>query len=348
MRVTRRRLNRTLLLRQGLLERGPGTVGEVCRRLVGLQAQENLPPYLGLEARLTALDPHEVTQGLEDRSLVRILSLRGTIHLLTADDALLVRSWTQPVHERERRASGYVRPALGIDRERFTAAVDDVLADGPLPVSELGERLAEVFPDVPAKALGQHARATEPLVQVPPRGAWKASGGVVYQRLDRWLGRPIPEPDPPALVRRYLAAFGPATAADVTAWSGIPGLAAVLGDQPDLVRLTHESGATLFDVPGAPLADEAVHAPVRLLGTYDNLWLAHAKRDRVTTPEARQRWAGVNGGSGHVVLVDGQLAGLWAVADGRPSVVELFGRQTRLQQRELDDELERVAVLLAR
>jgi hypothetical protein len=348
VRLTPRRLNRTLLLRQGLLERGSGSVTDLCRHLVGLQAQENLPPFLGLAARLTALDPHVVTRGLEERSLVRILSLRGTIHLLTADDALLVRSWTQPVHERERRASVSVRPALGVDRGRFTAAVDDALADGPLPVSELGERLVEVFPDVPAKALGQHARATEPLVQVPPRGAWKGSAGVVYQRLDRWLGRPIPDPDPPALVRRYLAAFGPATAADVTSWSGVPGTAAVLAGLTDLVRRPHESGATLFDVPGAPMADEDVTAPVRLLGTYDNLWLSHARRDRVSSPEARRRWMGSNGGAAHVVLIDGQMAGLWSVVDGRPAVGEIFARPTRAQRRELDDELDRVRALLDR
>ena len=78
--------------------------------LVGLQAQDNLPPYLSLAARLSSFDPEEVSRGLEDRSLVRLLTLRGTIHLLTADDALALRPWTLPVHDRERKVSQNTRP----------------------------------------------------------------------------------------------------------------------------------------------------------------------------------------------------------------------------------------------
>ena len=51
--------------------------------LVGLQAQENLPPYLSLAARLDDFDPYAVTRALEERSLVRLTEMRGTIHLLT-------------------------------------------------------------------------------------------------------------------------------------------------------------------------------------------------------------------------------------------------------------------------
>ncbi|MDX6375350.1 MAG: hypothetical protein QOD98_4338, partial [Nocardioidaceae bacterium] len=86
MRLSPRRLNRTLLQRQHLLERTTAKPDEMARHLVGLQAQENLPPYLSLAARLTSFDPYDVTRGLEDRSLVRFLTLRGTVHLLTADD----------------------------------------------------------------------------------------------------------------------------------------------------------------------------------------------------------------------------------------------------------------------
>ena len=91
--------------------------------LVGLQAQENLPPYLSLAARLTDLDPEDVSRALEDRSLVRLLTMRGTIHLLTADDALTLRQWTQPCQDRERRSSQNTRPALHLDTETFNEAV---------------------------------------------------------------------------------------------------------------------------------------------------------------------------------------------------------------------------------
>ena len=211
----------------------------------------------------------------------------------------------------------------------------------------LGEALAATFPDVPANALSQLARVNQPLAQLPPRGAWKRSGGVVYQYVDRWLGRPLADPDPPAIVRRYLRAFGPASAADVTAWSGVTGMVGVLKAMDDLEVYEDPDGRKLFDVPDGSLADEDVPAPVRLLGTYDNVWLSHAGRDRVTEPEKRKRWMGVNGGVASTVFVDGMLEGLWRAVDGRVEMVELFRKLTRSERAELDEETARVETLLA-
>ena len=72
MRFTRQRLNRTLLLRQHLLERTDATPAEMIGHLVGLQAQDTMPPYLSLAARLTHLDPWEVSTALESRELARV------------------------------------------------------------------------------------------------------------------------------------------------------------------------------------------------------------------------------------------------------------------------------------
>jgi hypothetical protein len=101
-------------------------------------------------------------------------------------------------------------------------------------------------------------------------------------------------------------------------------------------------------VAGAALADEDIPAPVRLLGTYDNLWLSHAARDRVTTPEQRKAWMGANGGVGNVVLVDGWLEGIWRVEDGRVRIVDLLRPLTSAEKAGLDEEVERVETLLAR
>jgi hypothetical protein len=316
--------------------------------LVGLQAQESLPPYLSLAARLEDFDPYAVSEALADRSMARLLVMRGTIHLLTADDALSLRGWTQPCQERDRRISQNTRPALHLDPAEVAAAISDALADGPLPMKQLGERVAEAFPGVPPNALAHLARVDQPLAQLPPRGQWRASGGVVYQYVDRWLGRPLVEPDPPAIVRRYLAAYGPASAADVGAWSGLTGMAGLLRGLDDLVVHEDEDGKRLYDVPGGEVADADRPAPVRLLGTYDNVWLSHAGRDRVTDPVKRKRWMGVNGGNACTLFVDGWLEGLWRVEDGRPVVVDLFRALTRAERADLHDELDRVAALLAR
>ena len=345
--LTDRVLNRTLLQRQHLLERVPLTVPEMVEHLVGLQAQAPLPPYVSLAARVECFDPHAVTLGLEDRSLVRLLTLRGTVHLHVADDALALRPWVQPRIDQERKGSPNTRPALHLDRAAFADAVSEVLADGPLADRALGAALAERFPDVAPHALTHLARVDLPLAQLPPRGTWGGSGGVVYQDVDRWVGRALVEPDPPAIVRRYLAAYGPATAADVSAWSGVRGIAPVLTAMDDLVVHEDEAGKRLLDLAGLEPVDEDVDAPVRLLGVYDNLWLSHAGRDRVTSPTARKRWMGANGGTASTVFVDGMMEGLWKVVDGRPTVVELFRDLTPRERAGLDEELDRVTTLLS-
>lgn len=320
------------------------------RHLVGLQAQEALPPYLSLAARLTDLDPWAVSGAIEDRSLVRVLSLRDTVHLHVPDDAVTLPVWAAPVRERELRSSQTIGTARSVDRDAFAAAVREALADGPLPQRELGAALAEHFPEFGATQLGQVARVTEVLAQLPPRGCWKPEGStaVAYDFVDRWTGTEIGSPDVEETVRRYLRAFGPATAADVTAWSGITRLAPVVRTMDDLVRHEDEDGKTLWDVADAPIADEDAPAPVRLLGNYDNLWLSHAGRDRVTTPENRKAWMGVNGSWMLTIFVDGWLEGLYRIADGRVSDVELLRPLNRAEQAELDQEIGRLEELLTR
>jgi hypothetical protein len=346
MRLTRQRLNRTLLLRQHLLERVAMTPEEITRHLIGLQAQENLPPYLSLAARLTTVDPHTVSALLEKRQLVRLLTMRGTIHLLAPEDAAVLRPWVAPRIEQELRVSQAVGDSRDIERAVIEGAVREVLAEGPLAQKEIGLRLAGRFP-YPATQLGQLARCVAPLAQLPPRGCWKASGGVVYDFVDRWTGVPMAEPDVPELVRRYLRAFGPATAADVTAWSAVTRLGPVLKAMDDLVQHEDEDGRVLYDVAGAPIADEDVPAPVRLLGTYDNVWLSHAARDRVTDADARKSWMGTNGGVGNTLFAGGWLAGIWRVVDDRVDIDRLHRTFTRQEQTELDEEIARVEALLA-
>ena len=347
MRLSRDVLNRTLLHRQHLLERVDSTPVAMAEHLIGLQAQDNLPPYLSLAARLTDFDPYDVSRALEDKALVRLLVMRGTIHLVTRDDALTLRQWTRPVHEREIKVSQTIGSAREIDRDAFDKAVTGLLAEGPVPQKVLGLALAEQFSGYTPTQLGQLARSTHGLAQLPPRGTWKGSGQVVYQPVDAWLGGELVEPDVPELVRRYLRAFGPASAADATAWSGVTGLAALMKGMDDLERHQDENGKVLYDVPGSPIADAETTAPVRLFGYYDNVWLSHAGRDRVTDPEKRKAQQGPNGAAAAPILVDGWLEGLWRVNEGRVEIVTMLRKLTKAEQLELDDEVARVESLLS-
>lgn len=299
MRLSARQLNRTLLRRQHLLSRIDTTPHAVVADLVGLQAQDVMSPYLSLGARLESFDPYDVSRALDERTLVRLMTMRGTIHLLTPDDALTLRPWTQVVMDRVQRNDEAPRPQLA-----------------------------------------------RPLVQTPPRGSWRKPGGVHYEPLEEWTGSELRKPDVPELVRRYLRAFGPASAADVTAWSGVTRLGPVLKLMDDLVRYQDADGKVVYDVADGAIEDPESPAPARLLGTYDNLWLSHAGRDRVTEPTKRRHWMGPNGGVAMTLFVDGMLEGLWRVQEGRVSVIQTFRRLTRQEQSELDDEILRVERLL--
>jgi len=343
-----RDLNRTLLLRQHLLERASMPALPVVEHLLGLQAQEGLSPYLSLAARVEGFDPGELSDALEHGAAVRLMAMRGTIHVLTPDDARTLRHWLQDTLDRQGAGTASSRPAQHLPPTELLAAVREALRDGPLPVQQLGERLALRFPGVPAQALAHVARERVPLVQVPPRGLWRGSGAVVYRLLEDHPGRATPAVDVPELVRRYLRAFGPATAADLTTWSRVTRLGPVVASmREELVEVRCEDGRTRYDVPGAPYADGDRHAPVRLLGLYDNLWLSHADRERVAPPEARSRWTGPNGAMACTVFVDGFMAGLWRQRQGRVEV-DVPGRLTRRQRAELDDEVARIGSMLAR
>jgi hypothetical protein len=350
--LSARALNRTLLQRQHLLERTSMTALEMTEHLVGLQAQEPLPPYLSLWSRIRDFDPESVSRALEDRTAVRLLLMRGTIHLVTAADALMLRPFVQPMLDKLTRTSQVSRPAAEVPREHLAEAARTALGAGPLPQRRLGELLAERTPGVAAGALASTAREILPLVQVPPRGTWRRSGGVVYQLLDAWLrlepGSPEP-PDPAHVVRRYLRAFGPATPADVTAWSGLTGMRPVfVAMRGELRSYRDADGRELFDLDGLPIAEEDTEAPVRLLGRYDNVWLSHERRDRVTPdPAKRRRWMGVNGGVGCTVFVDGALEGLWRQTASGTVDLELFRTLTRTEQDQLDDEVAALVELFA-
>jgi hypothetical protein len=120
-------------------------------------------------------------------------------------------------------------------------------------------------------------------------------------------------------VWRYLAAFGPATVADLQAWSGLTRLREVVEPlRPSLAVFTDESGRELFDLPDAPRPPADLPVPVRFLPEFDNLLLSHADRTRVMSEELRKRLFGVkNGVFPGTFLVDGFLRGAWRITRQR-------------------------------
>ncbi|HEX4704267.1 MAG TPA: crosslink repair DNA glycosylase YcaQ family protein, partial [Pseudonocardiaceae bacterium] len=106
--------------------------------------------------------------------------------------------------------------------------------------------------------------------------------------------------------------FGPATIADVQAWSGLTRLGEIVDRlRPELMVFRDGRGAELFDVPTARRPDPDTPAPARLIAPFDNLVLGHADRTRVISDESRKRLFTINGVFPGFLLVDGFVAGTW-------------------------------------
>jgi hypothetical protein len=313
-----RELNRATLARQYLLDRAGLPVPELVEHLVGLQAQTPQSWYVGLWNRLAGFRPEEASDLLERRELVRTALLRSTIHLVTARDALALRPLVQIVGERTFRGA-FGRNVDGVDRAELEAAVSELLAERPRTFAELGRALQERWPDRDATSLAQAARAWFPLIQVPPRGLWRRSGPVAHTTAEVWLGPAATAPRPASiddLVRRYLAAFGPATVQDIQTWCGLTRLAEVVERlRSSFLAFLDEEGHELFDLPEAPRPDPDTPAPPRLLYDFDNLLLSHADRSRFVTDAYRARAHEFIAANvmPSIVLLNGFTAGTWKI-----------------------------------
>ena len=225
---------------------------EAVRRLVGMQAQVPRDPYVALWSRLEPFSATELSDDIAERRAVRMPFLRATLHLVTAEDALALRPVLAPVLDRSfRSGSPFGRQLEGVDLVGITAFGRALMEEAPRTRSELMPLLAERWPDRDPAALAYACTYLVPLVQVTPRGLWRRSGRSAFTTLDSWLGSPLAtSTEPDDLVRRYLAAFGPATPADLRAWSGLPGAAEILDRlRPGLRTMRDEHGRQLFCSP---------------------------------------------------------------------------------------------------
>ncbi|MBN0044619.1 AlkZ family DNA glycosylase [Streptomyces actuosus] len=335
-----RTLNRATLERQLLLRRAGRTVLDAVGHLLGLQAQNVAPPYYALAARLEGFAPGDLARPMAGREVVRIVSLRSTIHTHTAEDCLALTQFAQPARERE---LGVFREGLvNVDLDRLAALARALVEAEPRTPQQLREALGAEWPEADPQALGVAARCRLPLVQVVPRGLWGETGRVALTTAEHWLGRPaLPALSPDTVVRRYLGAFGPASVKDMQAWVGLTRLRQACERlRPELAVFRDPAGVELFDLPEAPRPDPETPAPPRFLPEFDNLLLSHADRVRVVPPEYRGR--NRQGNQAHrTFLVDGFVAGLWALRE-EALVIEAFGPLGRAERDAVMTEAERM------
>jgi hypothetical protein len=248
--------------------------------------------------------------------------MRSTVHLVSADDCLVLRPLMQPVLDAELARHREFWPQLrGLDLAPVLEHARAALGRRPLSGTELRATLAERFPEHDAAALAYACRNLLALVQVPPRGVWGRTAQVRSTTVESWLGQALAtRPSLDSVVLRYFGAFGPAAVADVAAWSRLTGLRPVVDRlRPRLRSFRDERGRELFDLVGAPRPDPDAPAPARFLPEYDNLLLSHDDRSRFFRARARAQLSGVHGRIHGSVLHDGLVCGVWRLDRDRTS-----------------------------
>ena len=343
--LTRMQLNRATLARQMLLERDSIAVPDAVQRLAGMQAQEPKHPFIGLWTRIEGFTASALHEALREREVVRATLMRSTLHLFGAADYAALRMSLQPPMSVALRVLG--ARAEGLDPEQVVPAARELLADSPLTFDAIRAGLQERFPDVNDRALGYAARTLVPLVMVPGEGRWGYPRVSEFALAEELLGRSLAPAAPEELVTRYLGAFGPASAADMQAWSGVGGCKAVLdGMRERLAVFADERGRELFDLPDAPRPGADVPAPARFLPEFDNLVLAHDDRTRVIADEHRPLVTTKNLRVRATFLVDGVVAGTWTIAVKRKVAtltLEPFGTLAKRALKSLTAEGEQLA-----
>lgn len=356
------------LRQQGLLETGEQRDPSEAVSAVGqIQAQILSAAEHAVGARAWHCSRGTLRRAMwDDRVIVKTYGLRGTLHLIAADELpfwnAVMRSdayWDDPTWQ---QGSGLTADRLG----DLLAAIDDALRERCLTRDELatavGSRLGGDFTARLSSTWGELLRPAAYLgfLCFGPNAGSK----VTFVRPYDWLGHQQSVDSRTALpdaVRRYFGAYGPATRSDLGRWFGAPPKRArqlfdLVSDELTPVRIEGTRAWVLApdnDPASWPSPDVFRGAPsVRLLGQYEAYVLGCGPKEQVLPDWARQRVFSVGRGryegaaANQILLVDGLVAGMWERSQARTGIevlVECLTYLTGPQQRALASEAERLA-----
>jgi len=327
-------------------------VPRALERTGALQAQWPPSPYIGLWSRLEGFRPEQLVGAVGRRRAVKATLMRTTLHLVSAQDYLayagvFLRRRVETVERDLAKHPGVT------DMEELTRRVGELTAERPRTRPELLELLGlprlDSMGDRRPWLVWHLLAAKGALVHGPSSSAWRSNtAGGTFVPAEIWLEARGAGGEEAAghLARRYLAAFGPATRADLAQWTGLPLALLEPGlERVRLRRLRDEEGRELLDLPRAPLPPADTPAPPRFLPRWDNVLLAHDDRRRVLPEEYRKVVIAKNGDVAETFLVDGVVAGTWSLEAGRVRLAPFAPLPARAR-RELEAEAARLGAFV--
>jgi len=338
---------------------------DVVRDVCGLQAQLLSAAELALSARVAGATQESVKDALwVKKSLVRAWTVRGTIHVIPADDLPL---WMAALGTRR-----YWESKEWLEREQLTAKdamlIFDAVHDA---LGEKGSTRAEIT-DAVVTRLGAKFRTKissgwgellAPLMYMGKMCFGPSVGpNVTFVRADRWVPK-WPRLDSEEAQRelfvRFLRAYGPTTLDGMARWFGMKPAAL----HPLLRSLEPETAAVTIEGRKAWMLSRVRNPPerrssqVRLLAQYDSYVIGSHPRDTIVDEAAQTRirsykrgqWEGVVGVP--VLLIDGIVRGVWERRDrgGRIEIgVQPAGKLSSTHRRALEIEVERIGRFFGR
>ena len=349
------------LKRHHFLDRRPAAITRLCGDVCGVQAQVMGAAQTALWTRAHNLSREQIESALwKQRALIRTSLMRQTLHLIPAADFFLYITALKPSR------MGYllrIMTPFGITRkdvDAMNAVLLDLLDDKPVPQRELAEkvrpklskglqRFMELFWSVVRPAV------VEGLICYGPEQGRE----ITVVRVDRWLAKQKPSDEHKAkqiLLRRYLAAYGPASVQDFCKWSGI--LAKEAGAvwqsmAPEMVDVSVEGAKKMIlrddlkELKESELGEDVV----RLLPGFDPYLLAHVDKSHLVDERHYKKVYRNQGWVSPVVLLNGRVIGTWTYGrqPKKPGVqVELFGKVSKRVRELMQEETEKLESFFSR
>lgn len=300
----------------GISEPFAGTPQQTVSRLLAMQAQDYYGSLWAVGLRTQGATEADIERAIAQRRIVRTWPMRGTLHLLAAEDVRWMLALTGA--RMSALNAGRIERMYGLDAaamKRCRKIAEKVLRDGePVPRTALYDAFeAAGIETGSSRGINILGQLSQDAVIC---GGPKIGKQATYVLADAWLpaaSEPLPREEAlAALAARYFASRGPATAHDLAWWSGLTLKDVQVAIEGAKRQLAHERVDGVSYWSSADAANRTAPAKqIHLLPPFDEYLVAYRDRDIPLDPAFGPRVIGINGLFNASLVVDGRVAATW-------------------------------------